>query len=349
MFLVVHMRFITSIALATTSADAWLDWYVCTPEIVKTAASQGFLKSMINCLHYAASPGPEICLSQFIAANALDNPYQIPVGDCRNEYYDFLSNVGSNWASKCGGADLTEDDKISYSCAWNALANAMSDFNYYTGLFPGTLCSAAEVRARARNDEYFPAMVLGATKNARVEKSFAACDVCYGEYGFQNYLPSIYSDRLTNPLVYEGCQDPNGPTEACMQSRNMVNSLAQFEACAGYDIFFEGPMCSADQVDVVEAMEPTPFYTIAHCAYEPESPFCYTIGGYMEAIVSATSADCAACYSEFKDEVAALALADTDEVCTSNVLTDECLVYLVDALTHFESCSGKIMGSSGPN
>lgn len=152
----------------------------------------------------------------------------------------------------------------------------------------------------------------------------------------------------------EGCTNADGPTEICMQSTEMANARAKFEACAGYDILFEGPMCTAEQVDMVEALVPSPFYTFAHCEYNPQTLFCSAIAGYMQAISDLTDKECAACYSEFKEALSVrYALAESEltdvDVCAEDVLAEACLVYLTEALRNFETCAGKAMIIRGPN
>ena len=356
-FSVVYMRLITSTALTAALGS---DPKVCNRDIVETAANQGIMNYMYNCLHDANTrQGSQGCLAEFIAANAVENPFPITDGGCRDAYQTMFwrmvydGSLGSS--DECYGPELSEDDRVSFDCLTTGMILYMVDYFYdVTGFFADTFCSAAEVRARARarNENYFAAIVarIASTRN-RVTLTDGPCDSCYTYDVFQKYIEELYDDESSYNYssALEGCADPNGPTEICMQSTAMVNARRIFKACAGYDILFEGPMCSAEQVDMVEAMVPPPFFTIAHCAYKPQTPFCYAIGGYMDAIETATGTDCSACYSEFKSELAALALADIDEVCTGNVLADDCLVYLVDALTHFESCSGHTIGTAGPN
>ena len=333
------MRFIASIGLATTLTYADK---VCSPDIVKTAASQGFLKSMINCL-LDTDPGPEACLSRFVAAAG--SP--IPDGECRSEYQKLVDQfVTDSISSAC--QYLTEEDSIPFGCVNGSMLNGLPAFYEATGLFPITLCSVSEVRSRAKDVDYFSLIVSTVIgTNVGIQYGNGACDFCYGPNVIQADLLAFFSKSASNPAVFQGCTDPNGPTDVCMQSTTMINARRRFEACAGHDILFEGPLCSAEQVSIVEAMVPTPFYTIAHCAYNPQTSFCRTIGGYMEAIATATGTECSACYSEFKDEVAAL--ADTDTGCTGNVFSDDCLMYLSEALIHFESCSGHTIKTSGPN
>ena len=343
------MRYVGYLFLGITFTEADK---ICNSDIVKTAESQGFVKSMVNCLHNAdTTPGPEACLSQFVAANASNNLFPITDGECRDAYQKLLDDwvtAGVSTGGQCTGPDFTEDEVVPIDCYYRELNSGLRNFYTTTGYFPSTLCSAAELRVRTA--DYFAAIVSASARNVvYTDPLVEPCDSCYSHDIFQYHLRQFSVVSGTNSAVLEGCTAPDGPTDVCMESSSMINSRRMFEACAGYDILFKGPMCSNDQVDMVEAMVPTPFYTIAHCAYNPRTPFCSTMGGYMQAISDITDTYCGACYAEFNAELAALALADIDEKCTEDVLADNCLIYITDALNNFEICAGKTIGTDGPN
>ena len=132
-----------------------------------------------------------------------------------------------------------------------------------------------------------------------------------------------------------------GPSNTCLGTSVIINARKAFFDCAGYDVLFDGPACSAAQVAEVETLIPKPYYTFAHCAYNPATSFCSSIQSYFDTIEDNTdSADCLACYTELNDALQNLVTLNEDEVCATDVFADDCLAYNQEPLAAFEVCSG---------
>lgn len=89
---------------------------VCSEDIVKNAASQGFVRSIFNCLiDSTTSPGPQACLAAFITDNDTDNAYPI-TGSCRAAYQDLVINMYEVNNPAVYPTELAADEVFDYDC-----------------------------------------------------------------------------------------------------------------------------------------------------------------------------------------------------------------------------------------
>ena len=316
---------------------------LCPEEFIRGAKEAGAMPYLYNCLlHPGGTVGAQTCLSRFI------EKFDLP-GDCRDVYQTLVNtwmNDGSGLVddyNNCTGYPLESDGEIPWACLVNGAYNGFSEFHDTTGFFPTYyLCSAAQVRKYIKQDPIGYALTSNWANGGQINNSYRIpftfdhipCDVCYLNV-FKGMLSGVVLNYSHNPAMVEAClADSN--SDVCLNNTAMINARKVFADCAGYDILFEGPNCSQSHMEVVSAMIPSPYYTIAHCLYNPQASFCSTISGYLDYIESATNADCVACYTELQTDLLALA----DEVCQDDVRSDTCIVYMATALEAFARCSG---------
>ena len=303
------------------------DPIVCTEEIVQAAASAGFIDSIYTCLKLENTPGPQQCLTEFIAANGQD---VVTIGGCRDAYQALVIA----WADVIGDCPSDAPD---LDCFTEYFADGLTAFASATGGYMPTssMCTAAEVRAYAEGDAFGTIASSEWANGSAWSGNDSICDYCYTEV-FYPLLDEL--DLGDNPGLSAECLEAS---EVCLNSGFMLTARGAFDKCAGLDILFTGPVCVSGTVDIVENLIPKPYYTFAQCAYHPYTSFCHTIPEYLATIEEDTdSVDCLACYTELQADLLALAASDTDDVCGTDVFAGECIAYQVQALTDFEVCSG---------
>ena len=334
---------------------------VCSEDIVRNAASQDIVLSIYNCVIDAStSPGAQECLAAFIADTATDNEFPI-TGTCRAAYQDLVNGLYGADKSDC--PDVLEAGYGLPATCMDHFIHSIRNFYFATGFYPLTFCTSAEVRAYA-GFEAFNA-ILADSWNSGTDYTTETywvgnqCDVCYTE--FYTDVGSAPSDFGDDGLVDE-CTNADGPTDACLASTIMIDARSNFVACAGWDVLFEGPVCTPEGVATVQTLIPTPYYTFAQCAYHPATSFCKTIQSYFDAIEADTnSVDCLACYTELRDAINAGVISDEavppcpEDVplgecavyqnaaiaaCEADVFADDCVAYQNEALMAFETCAG---------
>ena len=319
---------------------------VCSDDIVKTAAAQGFVKSIFNCvIDNTTSPGAQACLAAFITDNATDNAYPI-TGACRAEYQTLVDTMWDDTQANCPSVFPT-DEPLDADCAGDLMPGFIT-FYLATGFFPEVLCTAADVRRYASEDAFGAILAYtwanGPAYGLVVDWLSTQCDVCYDQFNVDiDPAPAGNGDE---GLIDE-CTNADGPTDTCLASSVMVDARSNFIACAGWDILFDGPVCTPENVATVQTLIPTPYYTFAQCAYHPSTSFCKTIQSYFDAIEADTkSVDCLACYTELRDAINAAATSDDGTVaCGDDVFADDCVAYQNEALMAFETCAGTIINT----
>ena len=338
------MRFIATTSLVTIVGATDL---VCSEDVVRTADSQGFVSYIYNCVWSAATTiGPQACLTAFIDENATDNPHPITNGSCRDAYQSLVDGWATGIPSNCPLNDILEGSNPVKSdtlddCVRLGIGDTqMTNFYRDTGFFPFVFCTNAEVRAYAAEDTFHWIIDYNWNEGAGWSpQGYSACDYC--NTLMQAPLPTKASIEAGSDaaLIAECLAIP--PTAACLASTIITNARKIYRDCAGQDILYQDPSCSADAIAVVESLIPAPYYTFAECAYNPAMPFCVTIQAYLDQIEADTSSvDCLACFTDLQSYLEALAANDTDDVCGTDVFSEECLEYQSDALTAFETCSG---------
>lgn len=318
---------------------------VCSPEVVTAAATAGFLRYAFECIREDVL-GPELCLVRFMA----EREVSIPLGACRTAYQTLLDEFALSNVHSC--YEIAEGEEFpDWSCFADIIGSAVQNFYMTVGQMPATLCSAAQVRARAGEDTFSQIVAEfyydPLTANTATVPSETTCDWCYGIQMFEFAIYQFQSVYLYNPGTLELCAE-NPLSEICLGSGTIVKARRVFEDCAGIDIFFNGPVCTPEQVAAVEDLVPKPYYLFAHCAYHPSTLFCKYIEPYVAQIESSTSVNCVACYTEFQTNMADYAYYDVEEFCLNDVFANTCIGYLADALDAFEKCSGSTLNVNPP-
>ena len=322
---------------------------LCPEEIIRGAKEAGVMAYLYNCLlHPGGTVGAQVCLSRFI------EKFDLP-GNCRDVYQRFVNELMDGAialdTANCDGYPLDSDAQIPWRCLAIPGSTAIGNFHDATGFFPSyPACSAALVRKYSKQNPIGYSLIKSWIANDGLAVSYAIpfvydnvpCDVCY-ENVFYLMLDGDHLNFGHNPALVEAClADANN--DICLNNTAMINARKVFADCSGYDILFEGPICSQSDMEVVSAMIPSSYYTIAHCLYNAQAPFCSAISGYLDYIESSTSVDCAACYIELQTDLAVLALADEKGVCKDDVRSDTCVVYMATAFEAFSRCSGFTIG-----
>lgn len=311
----------------------------CSPDLIKTVASLGFVSDMYNCI-YPQLLGSEACLGNF---NVLNNSI-IPAGDCREVYQSLVDSWYSTIPSNCSQKALhfgAIPDNV--ECVLDGMS--VSAFSAASrGVFPFTMCTGSQVRRYALAEAF--RVIVGKKMSTRdvgwSSLTTPACNFCY-ESVFEPLIPDLaqltqYGDNF---LVYECTQAANNPTDACLNSSYLKEARLAFVNCAGYDILWDGNACTSQDITNVETLIPTPYYTFAKCAYFPDTPFCRTIQSYFAEILTNTGQDCVACYIELQQALEDYAAGDFAYVCETDVFATDCLAYNNQALMAFEKCAGK--------
>lgn len=167
----------------------------------------------------------------------------------------------------------------------------------------------------------------------------AFCYDCY--HRFLDIAMDEVDDYYRNDYaeLQEVCANPT--SEECLRSGPIADALHNFRICAGYDILFQGPMCSATQVDAAAALFPSPYYMITQCAFNPTDPVCSTMDNYWEVLNEPLDGGCMICYTELADEMSAFAEdASSRMACAENVEAPMCVAASSTPLLNFLGCSG---------
>ena len=317
-----------------------------------------FFTFVLDCVYHSidesvVSIGSQACLAAFISENSLDNPYPIE-GDCRVTYqilvdglYDGIhARINDNTARLYCARPNVVLNNSSFSNCLAVVNSAISTFYGSTGFYPATFCKGSQVRAFAQQQIFTAAIVYNWEFNASLWLSIVSpvphdsCDYCVNKFSkyLSDFLPP---DGNIMDYFRAECGGLDGPTDACLATDLITNARLGFLDCAGWDILFEGPVCTVENVNTVQALIPAPYYAFSQCAYHPATPFCSTISAYLGEIESQTnSLDCVACYTELSSNLQKLSVADSDDVCKSDVYSTDCLIYHADALKAFATCAG---------
>ena len=321
---------------------------VCSDEVI--AGNKNFFRSVYNCLkNDVTSPGPETCLSRYIAAN-VDAENNIPsTGPCRDAYNLLVISFVENSMYTCVDPELLPGELPGFDCFDSRIGDSVVAFYRTTGQWPiAGMCTSAQVRTYAR-DEIFAQILADecGSKSGGIAPVVTACDFCFSDKVFAYELRDLL-DNAVNPILADACTvEPFGSD--CVNSNSVSLARLMFEKCSGYDILSVGPVCTSSQAAYVETLIPKPYYVFAHCAFNPSTLFCTKTSAYLDHIELVTSVDCLGCYAEFRTELAMLALADVDGMCAIDVFAGTCLAYLADALAAFATCSGTaLVADKGP-
>lgn len=340
------------------------DTHSCDPEVVETAASDGFLKYVITeCLDINSDGwnwvGEQVlleteCMTNWILTHRSE-AHPIPdSGICRQAFQSLVSGAVRNWlganhdirsSGGCSYDAKTNVLDVTYGC-WLSMEVELREFRRTSGSYIVTNpCNVYELREMTYQNAYdylvqdaLSLVPLGATELVPEESS-----MCFGCYEWFSEQLSPYTAGSSDAV--ESCStDPS--SAACRYSTMIENALAEFKQCTGgYEIDFVGPVCSPAEVATISALQPNPYYALTHCAFPNNDKFCSDIDTYFAAIQDQSNDKCVYCYIELSENVkrAAATSDQTVEECSgkkNGVFNDMCIALLAEALTRFMSCTG---------
>ena len=300
----------------------------CLPGLVLSVQRAGLISYVYECVSW--STPSEACFASFIT----DTGLQFGAGECRQSYQDMIDAWYPVIGSCLPGLDTS-------ACIFQ-LGGGILEFYDSVGIWPFTFCTAAQVQNKAINGVFTTILRgLWATYPLEYLLQTTTCDFCYHIFEQQIVDKAAGLAATGDSALVSACTDLGGPTAPCLESSFVIDARKNFSVCSGRDIFFQGPVCTADSIALIESLIPTPYYTFAQCAYFPSNPFCHTIAAYFKAIETDTgnNTDCLACYTKLNADILILAAADFTHVCL-NVFLDDCLAYQNQIFIEFEACSG---------
>ena len=308
---------------------------VCSYDMIMELSRQGLVDyAVINCLLATENLGKNECLTQFIQDHR-ESIHPIPlVGSCRYWIQSLVDSIHGASTTGCSYVKETDFLTIGGDCAAE-IGVGLTDFQNNSGysiMYPQ--CSSDRVRHNGLQLTYKNIVETYAKTNNRFATLTDLCDVCY--INFQQYVVSGING---DDGLKEACEDSS--SHACAQSTTMLAAKQIFVHCAGHDIEFVGPVCTAEQTDMVEAMIPGPYYAMTHCQYNPNDVFCGHISEYLSTVSTRTNDSCGLCYSEYAQH----ALVDGDDdiaACSGEegVWSKACIAVQKEALLNFRVCAG---------
>ncbi len=351
------------VMVASASAEP-----ICAPEIVDQAASDGFLNYvLLNCAKNASSKnmlgedylGSSACLTQFVVTQQAsgNTTNAIPLaGSCRQTYQAFvlaIESVASNAVFTSCVYDSTTGLPIMSLACGQTLAPAMLTFQQSNSVsITGSVgqCRSELVRARsigAENKLMDEIVSVGSVVSPSLPVSLTSsadglCDVCYDwflndvSFGLKGDGSSFlgYADLLADCAA-------DAYSDNCMHSTTVEDARAKFLTCAGEDVLFYGPLCTADQVTEIQHLIPTPYVTLTTCAMSIAKPaYCATLPSYMNQIEQDSDSHCLSCYSEYSSAIATLSSSSDFASICSDVWADKCMSRVGSALINFATCTG---------
>lgn len=347
----------------------------CDAEVVMQSSQEGFLQYvLLNCVPDYDTPtlnllGDDIvnladCLTNWIADHQTGNP--IPEsGDCRTAYQNLLDQSSSDWSeyfkANCeivdGQVDIT--DKCWVECLnydYEDSHSYLDDFRTQSGHYlGGQQCKGVTVRALANKGVYKTLVASFVADNDGDELANDLIDpatdggngLCYGCYHlFSNTLDQFEDDSYPTTGILEACTEDEY-SDGCLKSTLVQDALAEFKKCSGgFPMLNQGPACTQADIDEVQTLIPAPYFTLAHCAFNPNMTYCTTINSYIARIQEDSDSNCVVCYEEFY--VTALAHAadtvntDAIDACTTDedVWSIDCKAAMAEALANFKACAG---------
>lgn len=149
------------------------------------------------------------------------------------------------------------------------------------------------------------------------------------------------------PTLEEACKE-DMTSASCANSQLIRGLKSLFLSLSGYDITFDGPLCTANQIDSLNSgLEPTPFKLFLKCAWMasdyPAECSLPSRAQYSTQLVATVGEACSSCFDEMYAEVALLASNETVmAVCDSpaNFSSSACLVALKDVAENYKNCTG---------
>jgi len=175
----------------------------------------------------------------------------------------------------------------------------------------------------------------------------AMCAGCYQRLmnNLQRDYASDFHYGFTDD-VRENCKaDPT--SHLCLGTPFMGELLADFKTCSGYDIRFQSPLCSADQIaTVLTSVDPSPYELFVKCAVNGagNSAVCTDsiVHQFLDQLLTITGNDCSTCFQDFYADVQALAADDVVKAAcsTTTLYSDACKIAIASPIASFMECSG---------
>ncbi len=343
----------------------------CPAEVVMQASQEGFLQYVVmNCVKddnsdrttYTNFSGndlvtPSDCLTNWMAERQTATGNPIPqTGDCRVAFQnlvDEISDLHTGFTDNCkivdGQMDLNDNcwvSKLNYG-ATGALDSFRTESGHYIG---GQQCLSATVHNLANKGAYKKIVegALGTTSDPTGGLFSPDIDggngLCYGCYRLFYAAVNIIPD--TTGVVVACSEDAY--SAGCLKSTHIQNALAEFKKCSGgFDIMYDGGVCTAADIAEVQTLIPTPYDTLAGCAFDPTQSHCSTVNAYLVQVQAESTSDCVVCYKDFyvtaKNMPAAAVAACTG---ANGIWSDDCKVAIQEAFYLFKTCSGFDMNTA---
>jgi hypothetical protein len=339
----------------------------CDREVIKKAVSEGFLAYVFStCTPSAAPggknmlgntpPGPFACLVEW----ADEHPGIIPdEGRCRMSMEFFVERMRLSTPGGFTSPPWSYEDRdpimisdrfiqgVQTQLVIGSRSGTLTNGNvpeYFIG--GGDQCSAQTIRVLAEKgllaaiiNAYNGADPVSNLVNPDTDLGDALCYDCYHRLwrAMEKEIPRYSSSADTN--FASVCSDPI--SGACLRTTPVANALNNFKICAGYDIFFSGPLCSDEDRGAIDQLSPDPYFVITHCAFNPADGMCSTVDNYLEVISESLGEGCMLCYTEFKNEIFPFAEGAENKIaCVNNVHAPICIAAAAKPLTNFLACSG---------
>jgi hypothetical protein len=349
----------------------------CELAIIKQAAVNGFYEYLFQECMDASRSGGKVnmlgeplptsfeCMSNWIIKQPEVNA--IPdSGRCRQSFEFFVQQLWQDsinrrfdsssppWDYTTEALTITDEFIQKIHAEYKGATWRFQDGYRENFLGGGQQCSPKTVRELARKDFLGSFVSLFETQLVHYDRRLlevgvffdsdldggnAFCYDCY--HGFIDIATgevALYYE-FANDEFKELCAIPT--SEECLRSGPISDALHNFRICAGYDILFQGPMCSAAQVDAVASLSPSPYYMISQCAFNPTDPVCSTMDNYWGVLKEPLDEGCMICYTELADDISAFAKDPNNQVaCGDNVEAPLCIATASTPLLNFLSCSG---------
>ena len=338
---------------------------VCPQDVLNQAiADDLFQYVMQNCVDSSGASmtsgdllAGSQCLTSFIAGQTTN---AIPsTGPCRSAFQDFVSALARSGtigtADECKYNESKKKVDVNYACFLD-MQQAFENFQSATDFsIVGKQCDGFVVRQSTIAERYESVVVeafssFNPTYNIFPNDKNGLCYGCYAMFG--DNVNEEYSSGGSPSDAQTACiADPN--SDVCVGSTVVVQAKAQFRECSGYEIGFIGPVCTDEQVDDIQTLIPSPFFTLTHCAYNDEI-FCKTVEAYFVKIEEKSDNSCVFCYREYMSKVSAVANdlsnGSVDD-CTGveGVWSDACAAAQAQALFDFKVCAGMDLDIEKPH
>lgn len=321
---------------------------VCSDSAIAELVEASVFEELVGCA-YTGTDGPQTCVANTLMGLSVE----LTSGtECRGHVDVFAVALDGN-------SDLMENcqDIFTYDCM-DILGSAMATFA--TGAGKSILykqCTSVLVREYSHEDPFAYLISKGFSGNPEfnplldeitdrpmvdtdLSKDEILCRLSYK--AFHKTVTEYYYSGNSN-LISACLENPD--SEDCTGSTDIIGLLQGWTNISGFDAMDTvGSYCSTTELTLVDSSVSIPVfkYTLL-CEYNSSLPMCLGSSkeGFWNQVDDLVSSDCFACYTEFRDSVDSGVNDAT--ICGDDVLSDDCVVYYVEALTSFEQCAGQVL------